>query len=355
MRALVYLGPGAVALQERPTPALTAPDDVLIRIVGSGICGTDRKILLGHFPSRPGVILGHESVGIVAGRGPAVRSLAEGDRVVVDPTLYCGGCDRCRRGATNFCRHKQGTEVGVDRDGTFADYIVLPERSVHRLPEAVDFAAAVLIEPLACVLNNVSAAALTCDDVVAVFGAGPIGMLVGLVSERVARRVVMVEIDPYRLTAARTRFRHVVHAAGAQLAEAVVDAAGGQRPSVVVDTTGMGLDDAMALVADGGRVVVMGFNSTYRVTLSPLYLTNHGISVIGAGDYRAEVFPVAVALAPELGLASLVTHQYPLERYADAFDSLGGVLSPENAAAYGAMKVVIRSATGEPESNDWPR
>ena len=357
MRALVYLAPGAVALQQRPIPTLVAPDDVLVKIVGSGVCGTDRKILLGHFPARPGVILGHESVGVIAGRGPAVRSLADGDRVVVDPTLYCGGCDWCRRGATNFCRHKQGTEVGVDRDGTFADYIVLPERFVHRLPETIDFARAVLIEPLACVLNNLSVAAVTCDDVVAVLGAGPIGMLCGLVSGRTARRVVMVETDPYRLMAAQRRFSHVMDAADAKSVKAVVDTAGGQRPSVVIDTTGIGLDHALALVADGGRVILMGFNSTYRVSLSPLYLIHHGISVLGAGDYRAEVFPVAVALAPELlELTNLVTHEYPLEGYADAFDTLGGVLSPDGATtAYGAMKVVIRSELGELGMDGWPR
>lgn len=355
MRALVYLGPGTVTLQERPIPALTAPDDVLVQVVGSGVCGTDRKILLGHFPARSGVILGHESVGVVAGRGRAVRSLADGDRVVVDPTLYCGGCDRCRRGATNFCRRKQGTEVGVDRDGTFADYVLLPERFVHRLPETIGFRPAVLIEPLACVLNNVSAAGVTCDDVVAVLGAGPIGTLCGLVSGRIARRVVMVETDPYRLAAAQKRFFHVVDAVDAKSAKAVVDTAGGQQPSVVIDTTGVGLDDAVTLVADGGRVVMMGFNSTYRISLSPLYLTHHGISLLGAGDYRADVFPVAVALAPELELTNLVTHEYPLERYADAFGALGGVLSTDNApTAYGAMKVVIRSELGELGMDGWP-
>lgn len=124
----------------------------------------------------------------------------------------------------------------------------------------------------------------------------------------------------------------------------------------LADEAGVGLDDAVALVADGGRVVVMGFDSPYRVSLSPLYLTHHGISVLGAGDYRAEVFPGAVALVPELGLANFVTHEYPLERYADAFDAIGGVLSIDCApTAYGARKVVIRSQLGELGMNGWPR
>ncbi len=337
MRALVYRGPGVVRLEERPVPSLAAPDDVLVRVVGTGICGTDRKILLGRFPARPGVVLGHESAGVVHAAGEGVRSLAAGDRVVINPTLYCGWCERCRRGATNFCVNKTGTEVGVDRDGTFADYVLLPERFVHRLPAAVGFSSAVLIEPLACVLNNLMAASLGMDDAVAVLGAGPIGTLCAMVAERRARRAVAAEADPYRRAATRRTLSRVVDAGES------IEAACGQRPSVVVDTTGLGLEKAVRLVADGGRVVLMGFDSTYTASVPPLYLTSHGISVIGAGDYRADIFPVAVDLAAELEPGGLVTHEFPLGRYAEAFAVLGGVTDPAPDGGYQAMKVVIRS------------
>ncbi|WP_405676587.1 alcohol dehydrogenase catalytic domain-containing protein [Streptomyces sp. NBC_00868] len=375
MRALVYLGPSSAELQDRPAAQLVNHDDVVVEIVGTGVCGTDRKILLGRFPARPGVVLGHESVGVVREAGPQVRSVGVGDRVVVNPTLYCGWCVPCRRGATNFCRHKAGTEVGVDRDGTYAEAVTLPERFVERVPAGLPFRSAVLIEPLACVLNNVKAASVTFDDTVVVLGAGPIGMLTALVAARRARRVTVAEPDGYRLERARERCAHVVDVAGTDPAEAVVKATGGERPSVVFDTTGTGLDAALRLIDDGGRVVVMGFDDTYTVPLRPLQLTNRGIQLIGAGDYRADIFPVAVDLAAELDglrrpgsgtgpvLERLVTHEFPLERYAEAFTALGGLTRGDGAGGtggtgrpprYDALKVVIRSHPGPVGADGWP-
>ncbi|WP_073778129.1 zinc-dependent alcohol dehydrogenase [Streptomyces sp. MJM1172] len=353
----------------------------MVEIVGTGVCGTDRKILLGRFPARPGTVLGHESVGVVRETGPQVRSVGVGDRVVVNPTLYCGWCSACRRGATNFCRHKAGTEVGVDRDGTYAETVTLPERFLERVPAGLPFRSAVLIEPLACVLNNVEAASVTFGDTVVVLGAGPIGMLTALVAGRQARRVTLAEPDGYRLERAREHFTHVVDVAGADPVEAVAKAWGEERPSVVFDTTGTGLDAALRLVDDGGRVVVMGFDDTYSVPLRPLQLTNRGIHLIGAGDYRADTFPVAVNLAAELGapqrpgngagtlLDRLVTHEFPLERYSEAFTALGGLTlgdgdsrdsghsghsGTERPPRYDALKVVIRSHSGPFGDDGWP-
>ncbi|MFE5096034.1 zinc-binding dehydrogenase [Streptomyces sp. NPDC056638] len=354
MRALVYLGPGSVELQERPAPRIGAGDDVVVKVVGTGICGTDRKILLGRFPARPGVVLGHESVGLVQEVGARVRSLAVGDRVVVNPTLYCGWCAPCVRGATNFCRNKAGTEVGVDRDGTYADGVVLPERFVRRVPDGMPFRSAVLIEPLACVLNNVQAADLTVDDTVAVLGAGPIGVLVALVAARTARCVIVAETDDYRLSAARDLFEHVVDVSRTDAAEALAKASGGDRPGVVFDTTGSGLEDALRLIDDGGRVVLMGFDDSYSMPLRPLRLTNRGIRLIGAGDFRGDTFPVAVDLAGGLGLERLVTHEFPLEAYEDALGALGGVGRDGTGGRYDAMKVVIRSDAGPAGADGWP-
>lgn len=347
MRALVYAGSGSLELREHPVPSPSGRNDVLVRVTGTGICGTDRKILLGLFPAREGVVLGHESVGVVEAAGPDVTTVRPGDRVVVNPTLYCGWCRPCRRGQTNFCLNKHGTEVGVDRDGTYADYTVLPDRFVERLPDGIPFRRAVLIEPLACVLNNVLAAEVSFADTVAVLGAGPIGVLTGLVAARRARRAVVAESDPYRLTAARGAFERVVDAGSPDPEKEMVAAGDGQRPDVVFDTTGSAVEQALRLVADGGRVVAMGFDDSYTVPVRPLHLTNHGISLLGAGDYRADAFSAAVGLISELPVDGLVTHELPLERHAEAFSLL-------SSRSYGALKVVIRSDPGQTDTNGWP-
>ncbi|MEW1724496.1 alcohol dehydrogenase catalytic domain-containing protein [Streptomyces sp. NPDC093109] len=360
MHALIFQGPDGAGLQERPLPEIRAADDVRVDVVGTGICGTDRKILLGHFPARPGVVLGHESVGLVAEVGAGVRSLRVGDRVVVNPTLYCGTCRPCGRGATNHCLHKAGTEVGVDRDGTYAASVVLPERFVERVPEGLPFRSAVLIEPLACVLNNVEAAQVGFGDAVAVLGAGPIGTLTAVVAARAARRVVLADTDAYRAETAAGLTDHVLHLTGDDPVKAMVKELAGTRPDVVFETTGSGLETALELVADGGRIVVMGFDDTYTARLRPLRLTNHGIRIIGAGDYRADTFQVAVELAGELGadLGRLVTHELPLDAYPRAFGILGGIgggdVPGSGASGYRAMKVVLRSDVRPAGADGWP-
>jgi threonine dehydrogenase-like Zn-dependent dehydrogenase len=339
MKGIVYKGLRDLALEERPEPALTRPDEVLVRIEATGICGTDRNIYLGNFRAREGTILGHESVGVVAQVGPEVKGLAPGARVVVNPTLYCGACDFCRRGELNFCDNKAGTEVGVDRDGTFATYAVLSEQFLHKLPMGLGFERAVLVEPLACVLNNVEAARLRPEDDVVVLGAGPIGMVWALLAERVTRRVTMVESNAFRRRFASRYLERVVDAGAAQCVADVV-ACNGRKPRVVVDTTGVALERSLELVSKGGRVVLMGFNAGYQVSIHPLTLVGQGIRIIGAGDYNSHIFPAAIDLAANLPLEELVTHQLPLEDYQEAFGLLVG---GKEHAEYGAMKVVLRS------------
>lgn len=342
MRAVVYKDRLDITIEDRSDPRVEDGADVVVRVHSTGICGTDRNIFLGRFPARPGVILGHESVGTVESIGPHVRDLKVGDRVVINPTLYCGRCHYCRRGAFNFCDNKTGTEVGVDRDGTFAQFAALPDTFLHKIPDDIPFDRAVFIEPLACILNNIEAADLRPHDEVVVLGSGPIGTIFAMVAQKVAYRVVVVESDPYRLSLARGRFKHVVDSARGPFQEAAIDASGGRKPRVVVDTTGLMLDESVDLVAKGGRIIPMGFNSSARANFKVLYVVNNGISIIGAGDYNAPIFPAAIDLAAELPLDELITHRFPLEGYREAFELLSTSGAAE-AAGYGAMKVLIDS------------
>jgi 2-desacetyl-2-hydroxyethyl bacteriochlorophyllide A dehydrogenase len=343
LHAVIYKGPRAIALEDRPKPARVNASDVVVKIEATGICGTDRNIFLGNFRAKPGVILGHESVGVVDEVSPDVKDLGPGDRVIINPTLHCGRCWFCRCGELNFCDHKAGTEVGVDMDGTFAEFAVLPAEFLHKIPEPMSFDQALLVEPLACVINNTLAAGLCASDDVAIVGAGPIGVLFGLFAERVALRVTLIESDSFRLSFARARFERVVDDGLGDTAARVIAQNGGRKPRVVVDTTGVMLEGAVELVSKGGRIVLMGFNAGYTATVNPLYLVNNGIRIIGAGDYNSHIFPTAIDVASRMKLEELITHSFPLAEHDEAFRLLVRSAA-EKGSGYGAMKVVLRSA-----------
>jgi fructokinase len=337
MRAVVFEDVGRAGIRTRGVPPFNA-GEVLVKVAATGICGTDRAILLGDFPARPGVVLGHEAAGAVAAVGAGVGSVAPGDRVVINPTYYCDRCRPCRRGLPAHCGAKAGREVGVDRDGTMADFAVVPERFVHHLPAAVSYRRGALVEPLACVLNNLTAARLRWDDQVLVVGAGPIGALCALVLARRGARVALAERDPGRADIARLLLPPAVRVLAAE------EAAGAVVPDVVIDTTGSLPGDALGTVAAGGTVLVMGEREAGVATVPLRALVTRGIRLVGAGPYRPADFDLAVDLARDLPLEELVTHVLPLERYAEALAMLA--VAPAGAGAsrpqgYRAMKVLL--------------
>lgn len=336
MKALVLQEDRSLRLVERPRPACTAPDDVIVRVAQTGICGTDRGVLLGKFPAEHGVVMGHEAVGEVAETGTGVTTLKPGDRVIINPTLYCGLCRWCRRGALNFCLNKAGNEIGIDRDGAFAGFIRLEERFLHLVPDGMSDDQAVLVEPLACVLNNLEAARVRPDDEVAVLGGGPIGTLVALVADHFGAAVRLVETDPYRRTTA------AAFLAGAPGCAVRVEEPGAIAPrsaSLVVDTVGSLTAQAWELAANLGRIVVMGFNDHATWTMRPLELLQRGLTVVGAGDYNSLLFERAVDLGRRLPLAGLISHHVPVADFAEALAVIGA--GGAGQTQYTGMKVVI--------------
>ncbi|MFD7667180.1 zinc-binding dehydrogenase [Streptomyces sp. NPDC059788] len=335
MKALVLTGQRTVSLVDRPKPEVSAPADVVVRIAQTGICGTDRSVLVGKFPAEPGVVMGHEAVGTVDSVGAAVTTHKPGDRVVVNPTLYCGSCPPCLRGHWDFCDNKAGTEVGLDLDGAFAEYLRLPGRFVHTLPDGMDFDRAVGVEPLACALNNVAAGRLRAGETAVIVGGGPVGVVCAMAAWHHGARVLLTEPDPYRQELCRAVFaadfggRVTVHAPD----ESVLV----QRGDVVIDTVGNLLEQGLAYAADRGRVVIMGYHSKASATVRPLEILRRGLEIIGAGDYNSRLFPTAIELARWLPLERLVTHRFPLERHAEAFAALAAA----PGTPYSALKVVL--------------
>ena len=175
MQAAIFAGPGKLEIEARAVPRISAPDDVLIRIDACGFCGSDLQILAvppAH-PAKVGVILGHEISGRVVGHGSAV-TFGDG-QVVVDPDIKCGTCKSCRRGRPGICLAM--VSMGVDADGGFAGYCVVPARNVFTISDAVSPAVAAMAEPLSNVLNGVSRIEPQIGESAVIFGAGPIGAM----------------------------------------------------------------------------------------------------------------------------------------------------------------------------------
>ncbi len=333
MKALVLNGRNALELVEYATPELQQEDDVIVRVVQTGICGTDRSILVGKFSAKPGTILGHESVGVVEAVGTGVATLVPGQPVIINPTLYCGGCPSCLEGHLNFCQNKAGNEVGVDRHGAFAEYIRLPARFCHAIPDGMSFDRAVMVEPLACALNNLEAAGLGAGETAVIVGGGPMGIVSAMLALFLGARVRVVEPDPFRREACRAIFEH----------DPRLDLASPDEPrlersaDVVVESVGNLLETALNYAKPRARVVIMGYNSKATASIRPLDILMRGLSIIGAGDYNSHIFQRAIRIAADLPLERIITARFPLEHYEAAFASL----SPSPGNPYSALKVLI--------------
>ncbi|MFW5692897.1 MAG: zinc-dependent alcohol dehydrogenase [Thermoguttaceae bacterium] len=203
MQALVLTEYNRFEVQDRPAPR-PADGEVLLRVAACGICGSDIHGVDGSTGRRqPPLVMGHEAAGTIAEVGRNVEGWNVGDRVTFDSTIYCGRCWFCRRGQINLCDHRRVLGVSCDeyrRDGAFAEYVAVPQRILYRLPDAVTFEQAAMVEPLSIALHAVHRAGIRLDDTAVVVGTGMIGLLV-VQALRAAGcgQILGVDLDPRRL------------------------------------------------------------------------------------------------------------------------------------------------------------
>lgn len=203
MKGIVYLGPHRLELRTIPRPCLESETDVIVKVAFAGICGSDITIYEGRHPRvRPPVVLGHEFSGTVAETGGAASGIfAEGQKVVVDPTLSCGLCPECRRGRDHLC--ETWGLIGIDRDGAFTQYVTADMKRVIPIPGDITLEEATLAEPAAVAIHAVKRARITPEDSVLVIGAGPIGVLAAQASNAAgAAKTIITDISEERVALA---------------------------------------------------------------------------------------------------------------------------------------------------------
>ncbi len=314
MNVPVFKGEGVLEYEERPVPRPEGPKDVLVKIEACGICGTDLNILAvppAH-QAPPGIILGHEAVGVVDETGPAVDGLRIGDRVAIAPRITCGECRYCRRGLDNQCTNYR--TVGTKIDGAFAPYLRVPQRSLYKLSADVAVADAVFFEPLSTVVGAVARAPIQPGDSVVVIGAGPMGLLFAMTYQALgAGKTIVADLLPNRLDFAREVGVHeTLDPSEVDLVSAVKDLTD-LGADLVVDAVGNQIGTAIQLPRRGGQVVLFGLRPHENPPVNQYTITRYDLTVHGvfAG---LNPFEQTVQLLESGGLhpSRLITDRMPL-------------------------------------------
>src|SRR5687767_5095556 len=295
MRAVVLRKPYDLAVSEvaRPEPAR---DEVLVRVTNSGICGTDLKIYTGAMPAAYPVIMGHEMTGEVLDGADDSR-IRRGDRVLVDPVLFCGACVDCRAGRTNLCAN--GAVIGREVDGGFAEFVVAPRTHVYPLPLSIESRTAPLIQVLTTVLHAQRRASIAAGQSVAVIGLGVSGQLhVQLAKARVANPVIGVSRSAWKRSIAGRLGADLTVTSGDLGVHAVREATGGHGADVVIESTGVvkGISDAIGMVRPGGTIVLFGIYTATEGTLPFYQLYYKEPTLISARAAMGDDFPESIDL-----------------------------------------------------------
>lgn len=278
MRAVVVTRPHEIAVTEVDVPT-PAEGEVLIKVEYCGICGTDLHVAEGLYqPISYPVIVGHEFSGTVEALGAGVDGLAIGDRVVVDPSLYCGHCEYCRAGKDNLCLNGGG--LGTTGPGAAAEYVAVSAKLCFPIPDDLDSATAALVEPLACVVHGFELLPRTTGAHYLVYGAGTMGLLVTAVAASSgAGSVSVVDKDPRRLPVAEKLGATATALGTADLARA------DRKWDVVIDCTGAipAIEDAISRIRRGGVFLQFGVaRPDATVEVNPFQLYKEEIKFLGS-------------------------------------------------------------------------
>lgn len=314
MRALVIETPEHYSLTTVDDPA-PGPGEVVVAPAAVGICGTDVHIVQGEFAPTPyPIIPGHEFSGEVVALGDSVTGIGVGDRVAVDPSLFCGACHFCAIGRGNLCERWGAT--GDTVDGAMAEYVVVPAANCHRLPENVSLPHGTLIEPLSCAVRGFDVLPRRLGDHYLIYGAGTMGlMMLQLARAAGAASLSVVDINTERLK--------VAERLGADATAIRADAFG--RPQgweTVIDCTGVipVIEDGLTRVRRGGTFQQFGVApSAARATFSPFRVYNDEITIVGTMAVLHS-FGRAVDLMAKgiIDADTMITHSFALEEFPQA-------------------------------------
>ncbi|MEM9128620.1 MAG: L-threonine 3-dehydrogenase [Pseudomonadota bacterium] len=328
MKALVKAKPEPGLWMEHVPVPETGPSDVLIKVKKSAICGTDVHIWKwDEFSSKTvpvPMVVGHEFVGHIVDTGPAARKYHIGQRVSGEGHIVCGTCRNCRAGRGHLCRNTLG--VGVQRPGSFAEYLAIPEDNVVPIPEDVPDEIAAIFDPFGNAVHTALSFDLVGEDVL-VTGAGPIGIMGALVAQKVgARKVVITDINPYRLNLARNMgVQHVVDVSQQQLRDVMneIDMTEGFDVGLEMSGASVAMQQMIARMNNGGKLALLGIAPTeFPVDWNTVIFKMLHIKGIYGREMYETWYKMIALVQSGLDVSGLITHQMPIEAFEDGFAAM---------------------------------
>jgi alcohol dehydrogenase len=344
MKALVYHGPGVKAWEDVPQPTLRADTDAIVQVDCTTICGTDLHILKGDVPAMvDGRIIGHEAVGTVAEIGAAVKNITVGDRVLVSCVSACGSCRFCRESRYGQCTGGGGWILGNEIDGTQAEYVRVPfaDNSTYPVPAGVSDEELLMLADILPTAYEVGIlnGQVRPGDVVAVVGAGPIG-LSAIAGARLFSPSLIIAIDmaSSRLEAAKQFGADVViNNTEQDPIEAVQSLTGGLGADVAIEAVGVPATFELAadLVRPVGRIANIGVHGE-PVTLHLERLWTRDVTITtGLVDTYSTPTLLRLLTSRQIDAQRFITHRFDLDDIVHAYDVYA------NAAETGALTVIL--------------
>jgi D-arabinitol dehydrogenase (NADP+) len=327
MKAARITQPHQLEIADIPIPK-PAENELLIKVMASGICGTDIHILRGEYMGDYPVIPGHEFSGVVEAVGSGVTRFQPGDRVAVEPNIACDNCYNCLNNRPNFCLN--WSAVGVTRPGGMAQYVCAPEKSVFDIGSLL-FEQAAFMEPLSCVLHGVERLAPELASRIAIFGAGPIGiLLLQILHLEGAAEIAVVDKNP-----ARAGFASQM---GADQVYTNLDELPRDNYDAVVDATGVVpvMSRCIDFVRQGGKLLLFGVPPAgEKMTLEAFPIFRKGLTILSSfTSVRNSYQALDLLKHGRISLEGLVSHQLPLDEFQHGIELI-------EQSAEGVKKVII--------------
>ena len=345
MNAIYLQSPGEIKVQEVPNPA-RKDNEVLIKVHSLGICGSDIGAYLGTNPlvSYPRII-GHEVAGEVVAIPGHETGLAVGDRVVLEPYVYCGKCYPCRNARTNCCENL--TVLGVHIDGAMSDYFSHPRHLVHKVPDTISWNLLAMVEPLTISMHAVKRSRVKQGEHVVITGSGPIGLLAAQYVLTLAAVPIVVDPVEERLAFAKDLgVKHAINPVNTDAVNEIRNITGGRMAEVVIEASGnaAAIRSSIDYMAYSGRISLVGWPKN-EIPMPTALFTKKELDIVGSRN-SFHSFPESIQLIAEnkVDVAAVITKTIAFAEIPDYVSDIA-----KNPGKYLKVVALAQSGTADKE------